>query len=139
RGAVVVAALDQLALRDTPVGKVVALQGLEQVLIRLLANRRPAIENARGNGFLFLGAAPGDAIDAAVFAVSRHTAPVDDIDRPIRPGDHLTGAKQRIVALQQLELVDILEARSLAPHLVGADRLAPALGVGERAQSRLRV
>src|SRR5437868_4132964 len=88
---------------------------------------------------MFLGAGPGEAINSAMLAVAGEPAraagigaPIDDVHGAVGADDHLAGAEERIVALQELELLDDLERSAVAFDLVSADRLAKDVGVEEQ-------
>src|SRR5205823_12631815 len=50
--------------------------------------------------------------------------PVADVDGPVRPGHHLARAEQRVVGLDEFQLVRDRERRPGRLDLVGADQFA---------------
>ncbi len=139
-GPVFVAPLAQHLLDLEAVPGVGPGQGLEQLLIAQLADGVPAVQAARRQGRFVPGAAPGEAIDAAILAVAPEPAgaagvraPVDNVHGAVGPQDHLAWTKQRVVAAQERKLLDDLEGGADALDLVGADHLAENIGIVQQA------
>jgi len=119
RIAVLLAAFRQLVPGLQTVAEVVGGQRTEQFLVVLLEDLCPAVEGA--------AAARMDAVDAAASPVSPQLAvgvgmgaPVGNVDGAVRSDGDMAGSKQRIVGLQEVELVGDLEAGAFGADDEGA-------------------
>ena len=67
--------------------------------------------------------------DAVLTPTAPSQRPVDNVDRPVRSGDHLAGTEQRIARFHQFELFRDFERRPILGNLVGPDELTEDVGI----------